>query len=104
TMVVASFSNTNLYSVIVSFFILIICHLQYLAVESWDRIAFLPARLLVRLLGLVFPNFQMFNIADQVALGETIPTTVYFSVGLIAVAYILVFNGLAIYSFRQREI
>lgn len=104
TMVVASFSNTNLYSVIVSFFILIICHLQYLAVDSWERIAFLPARLLVLLLAFVFPNFQLFNIGDKVALGEPILASEYYSVGLIAVVYILVFNGLAIYSFRQREI
>ncbi len=104
TMVVASFSNTNLYSVIVSFFILIICHLQYLAVEAWQNIAFWPARILVRLLALIFPNFQLFNVGDQVALGEVIPMSFFGSITLIGVVYVLVFNGLAIYSFRQREI
>jgi len=104
TMVVASFSNTNLYSVVVSFFILIICHIQYLAVEAWAAIDFLPARILVGLLAMIFPNFQLFNIGDLVALGETIPLEVFGRISIIALIYILVFNGLAIYSFRQREI
>jgi ABC-type transport system involved in multi-copper enzyme maturation permease subunit len=104
TMVVASFSNTNLYSVVVSFFILIICHLQYLAVETWQNIDFLVARVMVRLLALIFPNFQLFNVGDQIALGQTIPWTVFGTISLVAVAYVLVFNALAIYSFRQREI
>lgn len=104
TMVVASFSNTNLYTVVVSFFILIICHLQYLAVEAWQAIGFAPARLLVRLLSLIFPNFQLFNVGDLVALGESVPLAVFGPIALYALVYILVFNFLAIYSFRQREI
>lgn len=104
TMVVASFSNTNLYSVIVSFFILIICHLQYLAVEAWQNIDFLPARLLVRVLALIFPNFQLFNVGDLVALGERIPYEVFGRISVVAVVYVLVFSALAIYSFKQREI
>lgn len=104
TMVVASFSNTNLYSVIVSFFILIICHIQYLAVEAWAAIDFWPARILVRVLALIFPNFQLFNIGDLVALGQTLPLAVFGRISIVALVYILVFNGLAIFSFRQREI
>lgn len=104
TMVVASFSNSNLYTVVVSFFILIICHLQYMAVETWQNIAYLPAKLLVRMLSLVFPNFQLFNVGDLVALGERLPLAVFGQIALYSIGYILVFSGLAIYSFRQREI
>lgn len=104
TMMVASFSNTNLYTVIVSFFILIICHLQYMAVESWQNIAYLPAQIVVRVLGLVFPNFQLFNVGDMVALGERLPPAVFGQISLYALGYILAFSLLAIYSFRQREI
>lgn len=104
TMVVASFSNSNLYTVIVSFFILIICHLQYMAVEAWQNIAYLPAQFLVRILSLMFPNFQLFNVGDMVALGERLPLAVFGQISAYAIAYTLVFSGLAIYSFKQREI
>lgn len=104
TMVVASFSNSNLYTVVVSFFILIICHLQYMAVEAWQNIAYLPAKFMVRMLALIFPNFQLFNVGDLVALGERLPLTVFGQISLYSLGYILVFSGLAIYSFRQREI
>lgn len=104
TMVIASFSNTNLYSVVVGFFVLIICHLQYLARDAWTGVGFAPGRLLAYLLGLVFPNFQLFNVGDQVALGESLPADIYALIIPYALAYIAVFSGLAIYSFKQREI
>ncbi|MEX2381979.1 MAG: ABC transporter permease subunit [Opitutales bacterium] len=104
TMVVASFSNTNLYTVILSFFILIICHIQYLAREAWADIAFLPVQLVVWLVGFVFPNFQLFNIADQVALGQSIPMDIVGRIVAYGLIYVAVFNFLAIYSFRKREI
>ncbi|HLS27331.1 MAG TPA: ABC transporter permease subunit [Opitutales bacterium] len=104
TIVVASFSNSNLYTVIVSFFILIICHLQYMAVEAWQNISYLPAKWLVYGLSLIFPNFQLFNVGDMVALGERLPLLLFGQIAIYSIGYILVFNGLAIYSFRQREI
>lgn len=104
TMVVASFSNSNLYTVVVSFFVLIICHLQYMAVEAWENIAYAPARILVWLLSLIFPNFQLFNVGDMVALGERLPLASFGYIFVYAIGYTLVFSGLAIYSFKQREI
>ncbi|TVR50970.1 MAG: ABC transporter permease [Puniceicoccaceae bacterium] len=104
TMVIASFSNTNLYSVVMSFFILIICHLQYLARDAWEALGVLPVKLAVGLLGLIFPNFQLFNLGDQIALGERLPGELALRVALYGLVYILVFNAVAIYSFRKREI
>ncbi len=104
TMVVASFSNSNLYTVVVSFFVLIICHLQYIAVEAWQGISNWLAKGLVWLLSLLFPNFQVFNVGDMVALGERLPAGAIASILLYSVAYVLVFSGLAIFSFKQREI
>src|SRR5690606_25537355 len=36
TLLIASFSNTNLYTVVMGFFVLVICHLQYLARDAYD--------------------------------------------------------------------
>jgi ABC-type transport system involved in multi-copper enzyme maturation permease subunit len=104
TLLVASFSNTNLYTVVMGFFILVICHLQYLARDAYSHVTALPLRLLVQGLGYVFPNFQVFNLADQIGIGHGIDSLVFLRVGGYALAYIAVFGGLAVYSFSQREI
>ncbi len=104
TLLVASFSNTNLYTVVMGFFMLVICHLQYLARDAYSQVSALPLRLLVQGLSYVFPNFQVFNLADQIGIGQGIDPTVFLRVGAYALTYIAVFGGLAVYSFSQREI
>lgn len=104
TMVIASFSNTNLYSVIISFVVLLICHLQYLAQDAWMQMDFLPVQIAVFLLASIFPNFQVFNIGDQVAMGEAIPLDLALRIVGYALIYVVVFNLLAVFSFRKREI
>lgn len=104
TLLIASFSNTNLYTVVMGFFVLVICHLQYLARDAYGQVAILPLRLLVRLLGYVFPNFQVFNLTDQIGVGAGISAAVFRNISIYAVIYIAVIGGLAVYSFRNREI
>jgi len=104
TLLIASFSNTNLYTVVMGFFVLVICHLQYLARDAYGQVAALPLRLLVQLLGYVFPNFQVFNLADQIGIGAGIDAMVFMRVAGYALIYIAVIGGLAVYSFRNREI
>lgn len=104
TLLIASFSNTNLYTVVMGFFVLVICHLQYLARDAYGSVASLPLRLLVQVLGYVFPNFQVFNLTDQIGIGEGIEAAVFLRVAGYALIYIAVIGGLAVYSFRNREI
>ncbi len=104
TLLIASFSNTNLYTVVMGFFVLVICHLQYLARDAYAQVASLPLRLLVQVLGYVFPNFQLFNVADQIGVGAALDPLVFVRVAAYALIYIGVFCGLAVYSFSRREI
>jgi ABC-type transport system involved in multi-copper enzyme maturation permease subunit len=52
----------------------------------------------------VFPNFQVFNLADQIGIGQGIDPLVFVRVSAYALIYIAVFGGLAVYSFSKREI
>jgi ABC-type transport system involved in multi-copper enzyme maturation permease subunit len=103
-LLIASFSNTNLFTVVTGFFVLVICHLQYLARDAWGNVDNPVVGLVVRLLGFVFPNFQLFNLADQIGQGAGVSPIVALQVAGYAVAYIGVIGGLAVYSFRNREI
>ncbi|MFA6286848.1 MAG: ABC transporter permease subunit [Opitutaceae bacterium] len=104
TLFIASFSNTNLYTVVMSFFMLVICHLQYLAHDAYAQVASLPLRMLVRVLSYIFPNFQLFNLTDQIGIGAGLDSGLALRVAGYAAIYIAVFGGLAVYSFRSREI
>ena len=106
TLFVASFSNTNLYTIVVSFFMLLICQLQYIARDTYSVMEAGWERILVMGLGLIFPNFQLFNIGDQLVFdAEKTPAliTVLQIVGY-GVIYTLAFVLLAQVNFRSREI
>jgi ABC-type transport system involved in multi-copper enzyme maturation permease subunit len=103
-LLIASFSNTNLFTVVTGFFVLVICHLQYLARDAWGNVDNAVLGLVVRALGFIFPNFQLFNLADQIGQGSGLSPVVALQVAGYAVAYIGVIGGLAVYSFRNREI
>ncbi len=109
TLLIASFSHTNLFTVVMSFFVLVICHLQYLAREAYATGSGVVGRSLVLGLSWLFPNFQVFNVADAVGVigggnGEPLPVAVIGRAAVYGVVYLAVLGSLAVYSFRQREI
>lgn len=103
-LLIASFSNTNLFTVVTGFFVLVICHLQYLARDAWGNVDNALVALVVQVLSFVFPNFQLFNLADQIGQGAGVASDVALRVAGYGVVYIAVIGGLAVYSFRNREI
>jgi ABC-type transport system involved in multi-copper enzyme maturation permease subunit len=106
TLFVASFSNTNLYTIIVSFCLLVVCQLQYIARDAYAGMESGIARPLVQALGLIFPNFQLFNVGDQLLFQtrEVLPVGTALQITLYAGIYVLVFLALAHLSFRRREL
>lgn len=104
TLLVASFSTTNLYAVVLAFLVVLICHLQYLAHESWRRMGWGVGRAAAMVIATIFPNFQLFNVGDRVADGEALSTTVVAGSAAYGLLYAAVFVGLAVFVFRRREI
>jgi ABC-2 type transport system permease protein len=106
TLFIASFSNTNLYTIVVSFFMLIICQLQYIARDAYTTIENTFVQWLVRLLGLIFPNFQLFNVGDQLVFGteKLLPQDVVLMIAGYGLIYTVAFILLAQINFKRREI
>lgn len=104
TVFIASFSTTNLFAVAMSFFVLLVCHLQYLARDAWTHAGSLTAKLAAGFISLVFPNFQVFNFGDRVAAGQSVPGDVITTIGAYGLTYLVIVLGLAVFSFRRREI
>ena len=106
TLFIASFSNTNLYTIVVSFFVLIICQLQYIARDAYLSMEEGIERILIQILGLVFPNFRLFNIGDQLVfeVEQAIPLIVILRMTAYGLIYTIIFILLAQLNFRKREI
>jgi ABC-type transport system involved in multi-copper enzyme maturation permease subunit len=105
-LLIASFSNTNLYTMVVSFFMLIICQLQYIARDAYSTMEQSIGHWLVRALGLIFPNFQLFNVGDQLVFTSSSPLpigTVLYIIGY-GLVYTTAFVLLAQVNFKGREI
>lgn len=106
TMFISSFSNTNLFSVVMSFMVLIICQVQYIALDSWRAIESPFVAALVWVFSKLFPNFQMYNLVMDTVFPPNghVAWGLCAEVSLYSVVYVLVFFMLAVFSFRRREI
>jgi ABC-type transport system involved in multi-copper enzyme maturation permease subunit len=102
-LLVASYAQTQLFTVVSGFMILVICHLQYLAQDAYRRGGASLGKTASAAIAAVFPNFQVFSI-DSLAPAD-MPLAVHVAriVGY-ALGYAAVACGLAVFSFRRREI
>ncbi|MDO8545323.1 MAG: ABC transporter permease subunit [Opitutaceae bacterium] len=103
-LLVASFAQTQLFTVIAGFCILVICHLQYLAQDAYIRGPATVGRIAGRALASVFPNFQVFTLADSIAPADAPGAMQVALVAVYALGYAAAAAALAVFSFRKREI
>lgn len=107
TLFIASFSNTNLYTVIISFFVMLICQLQYIARDSWGDMENPLVKALVWGVASIFPNLQMFNVGEQLMFPSpevNLSLSGYAGLLLYGAVYMIAFLGLSSFMFRNREI
>ena len=103
-LLVASFAQTQLFTVVTGFFILVICHLQSLAQDSYERAGSAFGMLMSGLIAAVFPNFQVFALSDSLAAADLPGAGQVGRIAGYALGYVAVVCALAIFSFRKREI
>lgn len=104
TLLVASFAQTQIFAVGAGFFLLVICHLQPLAEDVYTRAGSAVGRGGAMMIVTVFPNFQLFTLADGFVLGGALPVWDAVRLVVYAVVYCAAACGLAVLSFRHREI
>ena len=103
-LLVGSYSQSTLFAQASSFLVLGICHLQYLARDAWQTGHGWLERLGGGLIGLVFPNFQLFG-GEYLTAGSGGPEPLLVArVAFYGLAYTTMFLALAVWSFRRREI
>jgi hypothetical protein len=94
------------FTVMVSVVVYLIGHLQGVARDYWlaQGGLGLAGRLGNGFVALVFPDLQMFNVVDEIALGTAVPTALFGQVAGFAGLYIAVYLLCAQWVFSEREL
>ena len=103
-LLVGSYAQSNLFAQSASFLLLAICHLQYLARDAWQTGHGWLEQLGGGLIGLVFPNFQLFGGEYLMAGADGAALALAGRVAAYGAVYTAAFLALAVWSFRRREI
>ncbi len=104
TLLIASFARTQLFAVVTGFFVLVICHLQFLAQMAAMRSGSALTRGMMQCVSRIFPDFQVFDFSESLATTTGIVWGQLASVSLYGLGYAAIACGLASLSFRTREI
>ena len=81
-----------------------VCHLQHLAQDAYARAGSAAGLIASSLISSVFPDFQVFQLADSLAAADLPATGDVLRVIVYALSYAAAAAGLAVVSFRRREI
>ncbi|MEO6876488.1 MAG: ABC transporter permease subunit [Opitutaceae bacterium] len=100
TLLVASYANTQLFTLMTGLLIGLICHLQTLAHRGGSRVGGSVVGWAMQ----VLPNFQVFDVAAGTSADETFAWAQLARVSLYALGYGAAACALAVFSFRRREI
>ena len=106
TLLICSFAKSYVYTFITSLFVLIVCQLQYIAHELYAHMDLGLTRLLAQLVAWTFPNFQLFNVGDQLVLEGSSSLSYATTIHIIGYGFIYVctYIFLAYHNFKMRQI
>lgn len=99
-----SFGRTQLFSMIMTFLAVLICHLQYLAQDSWREAESVILKALAWVFAVAVPNFQIFSVGDAAADGQIIPWSLVGVIVAYSLLYVAVFQVVSWICFEKREI
>jgi hypothetical protein len=106
TLLLSTFATSNVFTVLISVVVYLIGHIQGVARDYWLRAAEASgaARVGVALVALLFPDLQLFNVVDEIAVGTRIPMELFWQVTGFGLLYILVYFLVAQVVFASKEL
>jgi ABC-type Na+ efflux pump permease subunit len=108
TLLISTFASSSIFTIMVSIMVYIIGHVQPIAREYWlAPSAHDPSpllRLFVGLVALVFPDFQIFNLVDDIAVGNAIPFSMFLHTFGLGMGYVGIYALVAYLIFAHKEL
>ncbi|RFC44865.1 MAG: permease component [Verrucomicrobia bacterium] len=106
TLLLSTIASSSVFTILSSVVIYLIGHVQGIAREAWlgggETTAVL--KVLSASVALVFPDLQLFNVVDEIAVGTALPMALFWQVGGLGLFYILIYFLLAQVVFASREL
>src|SRR5215213_120084 len=93
TLFISTFATTNIFTVVVTVFVYFIGHLQATAREFWlqEHSAGWISRTFLAIVALLFPDLQLFNLADEVVMGVAIPLAIFLKTTALGFFYTVIY-------------
>jgi ABC-type Na+ efflux pump permease subunit len=106
TLLLSTFATSNVFTVLMSVVIYLIGHIQGIARDYWLRAGEASglARTGVAIVALLFPDLQLFNVVDEIAVGTPIPTELFWQTTGFGLLYMLVYFLVAQVVFASKEL
>ncbi len=108
TLMLSSFATSWIFTVMISVVIYIIGHVQPIAREAWlAQSGVNPSSVMKLFLGftsLVFPDFQLFNIVDEIVVGNAVPGWMFGQVFALGLGYVFIYTLVGYIFFSNREL
>jgi hypothetical protein len=110
TLLLSTFASSWIFTIIVSVMMYLIGHVQPIAREYWLEQAGggVEASVLLKgflgLVALVFPDFQLFNLVDDIVVGNAISLAMFLKTAGLGVGYVVVYTLLGYLMFANKEL
>jgi hypothetical protein len=106
TLLLSTLATSSVFTVLTSVVVYLIGHVQGIAREAWlaGGQASPLLKVLVAGMALAFPDLQLFNVVDEIAVGTALPAQLFWQVAGFGGLYILVYFLLAQLVFSTREL
>lgn len=104
-LLIGSYARSQLLTVVVVLFLWIVFQIQYIATNAWEGAEFWAVKMATWLLAYGVPNFELFNVGDQLVFREPglLRLSVLSGLGGYALAFSIVYLLFATWSFNRRE-
>lgn len=106
TLCVSTFASSGLFTVVVAFVVFFVGYIEPVVVEAWKSSQSMGgmSNALVTAVGIIFPNFQTFNLVDGVVAGETLPPGWFAKITGLALSYVAAYLIAGYLFFADKEL
>ncbi len=104
-MLISTFASSSLFTIIITTVIFLIGHFHKMAADFWvaEQQGALITRILGKVLVLVIPDFQIFNISDSISGGQSVAFLVIAQMSALALMYVIIFTIASWFLFSDKE-
>jgi len=100
----STYATSSLFAMIMGVLIWIVGQLQHIATEAWGAVDSWLLKGIYALASFALPNFHLFDVGDRLAMGESLPGSLYLKLVVYALLYSSFYLAVAGASFNRREL